>query len=87
MGVLESFGRWYGRWSDAGGDPNASGLRTAYESASASLGRTVQVSLAGRDLTGTAVAIDDNGALVVDDGTARVTVSAGDVTHARLSDR
>lgn len=85
--VLESFGRWYRRWCDADGDPDASGLRAAYESASATLGRSVQVTLAGREITGPAVAIDVNGALVVDDGTQRVTVSAGDVTHARLSDR
>ena len=85
--VLESFGRWYGSWCDADGDPDASGLRAAYEAASATLGRTVQVSLAGREITGTAVAIDTNGALVVEEGVDRVTVSAGDVTHARLSDR
>jgi BirA family biotin operon repressor/biotin-[acetyl-CoA-carboxylase] ligase len=85
--ILESFGRWYARWLDAGGDPDASGLRAAYESASATLGRTVQVSLSGREITGPAVAIDANGALVVAEGTDRVIVSAGDVTHARLRDR
>ena len=87
VGVLESFGRWFGRWCDAGGDPAASGLRAAYETASATLGRTVQVTLAGREISGPGVAIDANGALVVQDGSERVTVSAGDVTHARLSDR
>ena len=85
--VLESFGRWYGRWRDADGDPDASGLRAAYEAASATLGHIVQVTMAGREITGPAVAIDVNGALVVEDGPERVTVSAGDVTHARLSDR
>ena len=85
--VLDSFGGWYRRWCDAAGDPDASGLRAAYESASGTLGRTVQVSLAGREITGRAVAVDANGALVVDVGTDRVTVSAGDVIHARRSDR
>lgn len=85
--ILESLEGWYGRWVAAGGDPDGSGLRAAYESASATLGRVVQVSLAEREITGPAVAIDTNGALVVADGADQVTVSAGDVTHARLFDR
>ena len=85
--ILSRFGGWYTRWADADGDPDTSGLRAGYESASATLGRTVEVSLGDRVVRGPARAIDPYGALVVGDGPDRMTVSAGDVTHARLGDR
>ncbi len=49
----------------------------------ASLGQRVRVILAGEDLFGVAVAIDDAGCLVVDTATGPRSVSAGDVVHVR----
>jgi BirA family biotin operon repressor/biotin-[acetyl-CoA-carboxylase] ligase len=49
----------------------------------ATLGQEVQVTLAGEELTGWAVAIDDAGLLLVDTASGRRAVSAGDVVHLR----
>lgn len=84
-GVLRSLADSYTGWLDAGGDPDHSGLRAAYESRSATLGFRVEVSLpGGTTLQGTATAIDGTGRLVVmtDDGATRA-VAAGDVLHVR----
>ncbi len=83
--VLSALEGWYLGWRSAGGDPDASGLRAAYESRSVTLGREVQVELPGRTwLTGTAEAVDEVGRLVVRDATGRDTaVAAGDVIHLR----
>ncbi len=72
------------RWSRAGGDAGASGLREAYRARCATLGQRVRVQLAGREpLLGTAVDIDGEGRLVLDVRGAHQAVSAGDVTHLR----
>ncbi|RTL08033.1 MAG: biotin--[acetyl-CoA-carboxylase] ligase [Acidimicrobiia bacterium] len=58
----------------------------AYRSRSTTIGRHVRVELDGdRELVGTAVDVDDSGALVVEgeDG-ARSTVTVGDVVHLRV---
>lgn len=83
--VLSALEGWYVGWRSVGGDPDASGLRAAYESRSVTLGREVRVELPGRTwLTGTAEAVDDAGRLVVRDKTRRDTaVAAGDVIHLR----
>lgn len=83
--VLHTLEALYTRWRSVGGDPDASGLRTAYESRSVTLGREVRVELPGRTwLTGTADTVDDAGRLVVRDSTGRDTaVAAGDVVHLR----
>lgn len=65
-------------------DPH--GLLTSYRSASATLGREVEVTLpGGRRLRGRAVAIDPSGGLMVEhsDG-IRELVTAGDVIHATI---
>ncbi len=49
----------------------------------ATLGQQVRVILAGEELSGVAVAIDDAGRLVVDTATGPRAVSAGDVVHIR----
>jgi BirA family transcriptional regulator, biotin operon repressor / biotin---[acetyl-CoA-carboxylase] ligase len=49
----------------------------------ATLGQRVRVSLPGEELTGTASAIDDAGHLVVETGSGRRVVGAGDVVHLR----
>ena len=83
--VLRTLEESYGRWRSAGGDPDASRLRAAYESRSVTLGREVRVELPGRTwLTGTARAVDEVGRLVVRDVTGRdPAVAAGDVIHLR----
>ncbi len=47
------------------------------------LGRTVRVVLAGEELSGQAVGIDDAGHLVVETETGIRTINAGDVVHVR----
>lgn len=68
----------------ASGDPMAGGVHAAAVARSASIGREVEVTLpGGRMLVGTAVALDDEGRLVVSTDGRREAVSAGDVVHAR----
>ncbi|QGV78872.1 biotin--[acetyl-CoA-carboxylase] ligase [Streptomyces ficellus] len=83
--VLRSLEQWYTRWTDADGDPAASGLQEAYAAGCATLGRTVRAELPGdRTLTGEAVAVDGDGRLVVaPPGGEPEAVGAGDVVHLR----
>ncbi|MEU6851048.1 biotin--[acetyl-CoA-carboxylase] ligase [Actinacidiphila alni] len=83
--VLRSLADWYGGWRAAGGDPAASRLQQTYAAGCATLGRPVRAELPGeRELTGTAVAVDGDGRLVIagPDGTEQ-PVAAGDVVHLR----
>ncbi|MBR7835052.1 biotin--[acetyl-CoA-carboxylase] ligase [Actinospica durhamensis] len=86
--LLRSFGTWYGRWSDAGGDAHAAGLADAYRDACATIGRRVRAELPGHDdVIGVATGLDAAGALLVttsDQG--EVAVGAGDVVHLRPED-
>ncbi len=83
--VLRSLEEWYGRWRDAAGDPGDSGLQETYAAGCATLGRHVRADLpGGRELTGTAEALDTDGHLVIRTGEGeRVAVGAGDVVHLR----
>ena len=83
--LLRSFGDWYGRWSRAGGDAEAAGLREAYTRACVTIGREVRAELPGdRIVTGRASGVDRAGALLVATADQReVTVGAGDVVHLR----
>ncbi|MGW1781319.1 biotin--[acetyl-CoA-carboxylase] ligase [Streptomyces sp. NPDC002143] len=84
-GVLRSLEEWYGRWRTAGGDPLASGLQETYAAGCATLGRTVRAELPGnRSLVGEAVAVDDDGRLVIatEEGVQQ-PVGAGDIVHLR----
>lgn len=54
-----------------------------YRSRCATLGRAVRVELAAETVTGTAVAVDDQGRLVVDTAQSERVVTAGDVVHLR----
>ncbi len=66
------------------GDPIAGGVHAVATARSATLGREVEVILpGGRMLAGTAVALDEEGRLVVEADGRREAVSAGDVVHAR----
>lgn len=74
----------YGRWSQAAGDAERSGLVQEYRQHCVTLGREVVVHLPdGTDLTGPATGIDQRGHLLVatDDGPR--TIAAGDVVHVR----
>jgi BirA family biotin operon repressor/biotin-[acetyl-CoA-carboxylase] ligase len=58
-------------------------LAGEYRRRCTTVGKTVRVSLAGEELTGTAADITADGHLVVDVGTGLRTVAAGDVVHLR----
>ncbi|SOD62065.1 BirA family transcriptional regulator, biotin operon repressor / biotin-[acetyl-CoA-carboxylase] ligase [Streptomyces zhaozhouensis] len=91
--VLEALGAWYTGWAAAGGDPATGGdpavgaVRDAYVARCATLGRAVRAELpGGGELRGTAVALDDEGRLVIGDADgARHPVGAGDIVHLRAT--
>jgi BirA family biotin operon repressor/biotin-[acetyl-CoA-carboxylase] ligase len=63
--------------------PEAGSIRSRVREACTTLGRPVRVETPGGMLTGTAVDIDEGGRIVIENGTERIAVSAGDVTHLR----
>ena len=82
--LLREFADEYTRWYDHDGDAAASGLRDAYRAGCRTLGTRVRVLLpGGGELTGGAVAVDDDGQLVVNTPDGPRTVTAGDVVHVR----
>ncbi|GAA2451696.1 biotin--[acetyl-CoA-carboxylase] ligase [Actinomadura vinacea] len=83
--ILREFETWYREWTSLGGDPETSGLRTAYKGLCATLGREVRIELPGGDvLRGTASDVDASGRLVVTGpDQAERAVGAGDVVHVR----
>lgn len=63
---------------------DAARLRDAYRTRCTTLGRTVTLTRPdGPDVHGTAVAVDDDGRLVIDAADGRRAWAAGDVTHVR----
>lgn len=82
--VLDNLWDDYVEWRDGGAEA-AERLSASYASACSTLERDVAVALpGGASLTGRAVGIDPDGALVVlDAGGERHRVSAGDVVHVR----
>lgn len=84
--ILRELEQHYRDWTAADGDADASGLRAAYQAASATIGREVRVELPGdRTLTGTATGVDASGQLQVSAPDGEHTLSAGDVVHVRPS--
>jgi BirA family biotin operon repressor/biotin-[acetyl-CoA-carboxylase] ligase len=84
--VLRELALDYTKWRDAGGDPEASGLRRVYAESCDTVGREVRVLLPGEAvLTGEALGIDRDGRLQVRPagGGPDVVVAAGDVVHVR----
>ena len=70
-------------WESTGGDPSP-GLRSAYESACASIGRRVVVHQPGADpVEGEGVGIDESGRLLVQTESGQQAFGAGDVVHVR----
>ncbi|WP_052848814.1 biotin--[acetyl-CoA-carboxylase] ligase [Streptomyces avicenniae] len=85
--VLRSLAQWYRQWADAGGDPAAGSLQSAYAAGCATLGREVRAELpGGGELRGEAVAVDGDGRLVIATvaGT-RHEVAAADIVHLRAT--
>ena len=85
LSILVRFERWYQAWRQAGGDPDRSGLREAYVSWSATIGRAVRAELpGGQALSGPAAGVDSDGRLLVRVSSgAEVPVAAADVVHLR----
>ncbi len=82
VAVLDRFATRYAALQ-AGGAA-ADGVRTAYRQACATLGTRVRVQRPGFEGSiAVALDVDDDGALIVDDGTGPTRHSAGDVTHLR----
>jgi BirA family biotin operon repressor/biotin-[acetyl-CoA-carboxylase] ligase len=83
--LLRTFGSWYGRWAEAGGDARPAGLAEAYRAACTTIGRRVRAELPGdREVTGIATGLDAAGALVVTTAAQEeVAIGAGDVIHLR----
>jgi biotin-(acetyl-CoA carboxylase) ligase len=82
--ILREYETWYREWTALGGDPESSGLRTAYKDLCVTLGRQVRVELPGGEgLSGTARDVDGAGRLVVAGTGGDSAVSAGDVVHVR----
>lgn len=82
--VLRSLAEWYDSWRAAGGDPADSRLQQTYAAGCATLGRHVRAELpGGRELSGTAVAVDGDGRLVIAGPEGEQPVGAGDVVHLR----
>jgi len=86
--LLRTFGTWYERWSEAGGDARAAGLAEAYREACTTIGRRVRAELPGhRDVVGVATGLDVGGALLVTTADQEeVVIGAGDVIHLRPED-
>ncbi|GAA3709861.1 biotin--[acetyl-CoA-carboxylase] ligase [Nonomuraea antimicrobica] len=85
--VLREIESHYRDWTAAMGDAEASGLRSAYLAANATVGRQVRVELPGeQSVTGLATGIDRFGHLQVEAEGERYTLSVGDVVHVRAID-
>jgi BirA family biotin operon repressor/biotin-[acetyl-CoA-carboxylase] ligase len=93
LAILDAFERRYLTWREAGGDPEASGLRAAYLERSGTIGRQVRAELpSGQPLSGLAVGVDADGRLLVRSSSGTdpagaagsvVPVAAADVVHLR----
>jgi BirA family transcriptional regulator, biotin operon repressor / biotin---[acetyl-CoA-carboxylase] ligase len=81
--LLDHFGERYRAWQAAPGAPD---LAAAYRAACETIGRDVRAELPGTEpLTGRAVAVDDDGRLVIVTSRGEVVVGAGDVVHLRTN--
>ncbi|RFS86353.1 biotin--[acetyl-CoA-carboxylase] ligase [Actinomadura spongiicola] len=82
--ILREFATWYQEWTALDGDPESSGVRTAYKNLCVTLGREVRVELPGDvRVVGTARDVDGAGRLVVSGPGGDTAISAGDVVHVR----
>lgn len=83
--ILNELGDWCDRWAAAGGDVDRAGVRPTYQAACSTIGTQVRILLpAERWVIGTAVEVDESGALVVaDESGRRTSYTVGDVIHVR----
>ena len=83
--ILDELGRWCDRWTAAGGDVDAAGIRPAYLAVCSTVGAQVRVLLpTERWVTGQAVDVDAGGALTVEEPSGRRrSFTVGDVLHVR----
>jgi BirA family biotin operon repressor/biotin-[acetyl-CoA-carboxylase] ligase len=82
--VLRGFAARYEGWREAGGDPEASGLRAAYLERCTTLGQPIRAVLpGGGEITGTASDVDGDGRLVITTADGEEALAAGDVHHLR----
>ncbi|GAA1734504.1 biotin--[acetyl-CoA-carboxylase] ligase [Luedemannella helvata] len=83
--LLRAVADWYARWTEADGDPVASGVREAYLRDCVTVGADVRVSMPdGSIVAGRASDVDLDGRLVVLGAHGdRHAVAAGDVRHVR----
>jgi BirA family transcriptional regulator, biotin operon repressor / biotin---[acetyl-CoA-carboxylase] ligase len=80
--ALTAFSSRYDAWVGAAGE----GVRASYLQACSTIGRHVRADLPGGDtVSGTAVDVDAEGRLHVDDGSRVHVLGAGDVVHVRPS--
>jgi len=76
--VAGGFERWYERWREEGFRP----LRQAWLPRARGLGESIRVRLQGEEASGRFAGLDEDGALLLDDGTTRRRIGAGDVFPA-----
>lgn len=83
--ILGELGDWCDRWTAAGGDVDAAGIRKAYLAACSTVGAQVRVLLPTEKwVVGEAVDVDAGGALVVEGPPGRRnSFTVGDVIHVR----
>jgi BirA family biotin operon repressor/biotin-[acetyl-CoA-carboxylase] ligase len=89
VALLRHLGEREAVWRDAGGDADASGLRSDYRAGCLSLGSEVRVEMpGGAAVVGMAEDVDPSGHLLVmeHDGHRRA-IAAGDIVHLRPADR
>lgn len=80
--LLRALDRRYAQWRQPGGP--APELLADYRAASVTIGSQVRALQPGdKELVGEAVAVDDNGRLVIDTDGQQAAVSAGDIVHLR----
>ncbi|CAB4624155.1 unannotated protein [freshwater metagenome] len=84
--VIENLKDLYEKFSEAGGNADASGLRSELIRVSATIGQQVSVEFPdGTKALGLAIDIDSSGRLVVQTQIETLSVSAGDVLHLRTT--
>lgn len=82
VAVLTHLARWHAQLSGAA--PARSTVHTAYRSACLTIGREVELHIAGGDVRrARAIGVDDEGRLVVASAGSEYAVAAGDVVHVR----
>ena len=76
--VAGGFEGWYERWREEGFQP----LRQAWLARARGLGESIRVRLQGEEASGRFAGLDEDGALLLDDGGMRRCIGAGDVFQA-----